>query len=120
METEADILAAWCTVLPALRDQARSNGVLDRLDRDADRVRAGGSARRALLKWWPPESDVHHRGWSDRPTVGLAGLPGTSRPPGVGAGEYTCPQERCPRRGFRDEQGHPPRCTAFDAPMRPA
>ena len=120
MQSEVDILAAWCSLLPALREQARANGVLDRLDRDAERVRAGGSARQALLKWRPRDSDAELRGWSDRPTAGLVGLPGMARAPGVGAGEYTCPRDRCARRAARDEHGHLPRCTAFDTPMRPA
>jgi hypothetical protein len=120
VESEADFLAMWCALLPALRDQARNNGVLDRLDRDAERVRAGAPARRALLKWGPRDSSGSHRSWSDRPTVGLAGLPGMGRAPGTGAGEYTCPHDRCARRASRDEHGHLPQCAAFGVPMRPA
>jgi hypothetical protein len=120
VESEAGFLAVWCALLPELREHARNNGVLDRLDRDAERVRAGASARRALRKWRPPDSDGAHRGWSDGPAFGLARLPGAVRAPGVGSGEYGCPRERCARRTGRDELGHPPRCTAFDVPMRPA
>ncbi|MEH1165252.1 hypothetical protein V6V47_07685 [Micromonospora sp. CPCC 205539] len=120
MQSDSDDLAAWCALLPALREQARASGVLDRLDRDAERVRAGASAHRALLKWRPPADDAEQRGWSDRPTVGLAGLPGMTRAPGVGAGDYRCPRDRCVRHATRDDDGHPPRCTAFDLPMRPA
>lgn len=120
MESEADFLTVWCVLLPELRDQARNSGVLDRLDRDVERVRAGASARRALRKWRPPDSDGAHRSWSDGWTLGLARLPGLARAPGVGSAEYVCPRDRCARRASRDEQGHPPRCTAFDTPMRPA
>lgn len=120
MQSEADFLAEWCALLPELRDQARNNGVLNRLDRDAERVRAGAPARRALLKWQPPDPAGAHRSWSDRPTFAVAGLPGMARSPGVSAGEYVCPRDRCARRASRDEHGHPPRCTAFDTPMRPA
>ncbi|WP_405096307.1 hypothetical protein [Micromonospora sp. NBC_01412] len=120
MQSDVDVLAVWCALLPALREQARANGVLDRLDRDAERVRAGGSARQALLKWQPRDAAGELRGWADRPTAGLAGLPGLAHTPGVGAGDYTCPRDRCARRATRDEHGHPPRCPAFGTPMRPA
>ncbi|MFG1953409.1 hypothetical protein [Micromonospora sp. NPDC048830] len=120
MQSEADALADWCALLPTLREQARSNGVLDRLDRDAERVREGGSAQRALRKWGPRDSVGNQRSWSDRTTVGLAVLPGGGRPPGAGSAEYVCPRDRCARRAHRDEHGHLPRCTAFDTPMRPA
>lgn len=120
METEADLLAAWCELLPALRDQARAEGVLDRLDRDAERVRTSGSARSALRRWRPGEPDADQRGWSDRPTEAMAQLPGWGAAAGMGAGSYVCPRERCLRRASRDALGHPPLCAAFAVPMQPA
>ncbi|MFI1995577.1 hypothetical protein [Actinoplanes sp. NPDC020271] len=120
MESEADALAAWCAMLPALRERARQEGVLDRLNRDADRVSGGGSARPALRKWQPEDQDQAQRTWSDRPTAGLPRLPGWGAAAGLGAGAYVCPQDRCNRRAARDDDGHPPNCAAFGTPMRPA
>ncbi|WP_434441578.1 hypothetical protein [Lentzea sp. E54] len=120
MGKEQDFLALWCAQLPSLRDHARRNGVLARLDRDVGRVREGGSAHRALLKWLPPESAEALRGWADRPAAGIAALPGVGATPGTNAGDYVCPRDGCGRHARRDEHGHVPRCTAFDEPMRPA
>jgi hypothetical protein len=120
VESEADTLAAWCALLPALRESARAEGVLDRLDRDAARVSGGGSARSALRKWRPDDPDAEQRGWSDRPTAAMAQLPGWGGAAGIGAGAYSCPRDRCNRRSARDEHGHPPVCAAFATPMRPA
>lgn len=114
------MLAAWCVLLPELRVHARQNGVLARLDRDAERVRAGAPARRALRKWRPPDSDDRHRSWADGWAPGIVRLPGQVRTPDAGSRDYVCPHDRCARRGARDADGHPPRCAAFDAPMRPA
>ena len=119
MKPADDVLAVWCALLPVLREQARAHGLLNRFDRDAERVRAGGSAAPALRKWQPRDAIGELRGWSDRPTTGLAWLPGLTRPPGAGAGEYACPRDRCARRATRDDLGHPPRCPAFDTLMRP-
>lgn len=119
MESEADYLALWCLLLPELRAAARQGGVLDRLNRDADRVKEGGPAKQALRKWGPVDPDGAQRSWADRPVLGIAALPGRGRVPGAGAGEYSCPFDRCGREASRDENGHPPRCTAFDVPMRP-
>ncbi len=119
MDSEADHLALWCLLLPELRTAARRSGVLDRLDRDADRVKQGGPAKTALKKWGPVGPDGAPRSWADRPALGIAALPGRSRAPGVGAGEYGCPLDRCARVATRDDNGHPPRCAAFDASMRP-
>lgn len=120
MESEADVLAAWCTLLPALRERARQEGVLDRLNRDVERVSGGGSARPALRKWRPEEYGEEQRTWSDRPTVGMARLPGWGGAAGLGAGAYVCPEDRCNRQSTRDDDGHPPLCAAFGTPMRPA
>jgi hypothetical protein len=89
------------------------------LDRDVNSVREGGSARLALRKWLPPDSAEAQRGWSDRPAAGMVAIPGASTAPGLGAGDYACPRDRCARRDHRDGQGHLPVCTAFDLPMRP-
>jgi len=120
VESEADILAAWCALLPALRERARDEGVQDRLDRDVERVGAGGSARSALRKWQPDDAGSEQRGWSDRSTVAMAQLPGWGGAAGIGAGTYVCPRDRCNRRSSRDEHGHPPLCAAFGTPMQPA
>lgn len=112
-------MSLWCARLPDIREQARAYGVLDRLLRDVDRVRRGGSARAALRKWLPSGSSEVRRGWSDRPLTGMTAIPGARMAPGVGAGDYACPLDRCSRRDHRDEQGHLPWCTAFDLPMRP-
>jgi hypothetical protein len=120
VEAEDDLLAVWCAALPELRTQARNNGVLDRLDRDIARVRAGAAVRQLVLKWMPTDSDGTYRSWSDRPFFGLVGLPGMNRDLPVGAGTYGCPRDRCGRNASRDEHGHLPWCAAFDEPMRPA
>lgn len=120
MGNEQDFLALWCAQLPSLREHARGNGVLARLDRDVERIRDGASPERALLKWVSPETAEALRGWADRPASGMAGLPGMRGTPGLGAGNYVCPRDRCGRRAQRDENGHVPRCTAFDETMRPS
>lgn len=120
MESDADILAAWCSLLPVLRERARVESVLDRLERDVARVGAGASARTALRKWQPEEEGEAKRGWSDRPTVAMPQLPSWGGEPGVGAGAYVCPRNRCNRRSSRDQAGHPPQCAAFGTPMTPA
>lgn len=84
VESEVDLLALWCAMLPELRVQARDNGVLDRLDRDIARVRAGTAVRQVLRKWMPPDSDGTYRSWSDRPFFGTIGLPGMNRQPALG------------------------------------
>ena len=66
MKPADDVLAVWCALLPVLREQARAHGLLNRFDRDAERVRAGGSAAPALRKWQPRDARGA-RGWSDRP-----------------------------------------------------
>jgi hypothetical protein len=120
VESEAEAMADWCAALPALRERARAEGVLDRLDRDGARIVGGQSARPALRKWRPQATDRDQRGWSDRATVGMPQLPGWEGAAGIGAGTYTCPRERCTRRATRDEAGHPPQCATFGTPMQPA
>ncbi|MET7853221.1 hypothetical protein AB0D78_47520 [Streptomyces avermitilis] len=117
--TEAEALTLWCARLPGLRDHARSSGVADRLDRDAARVREGGSARRAVRKWLQDEDAQATRNWSGRELLGLVGFPGAMRSPTVGAGTYGCPFDRCDRTEGRDAQGHVPVCHAFGTAMQP-
>lgn len=117
--TEAEALALWCALLPELRERARAVGVVARLDREAARVRDGGSARRAVRKWLADEVTEPVRTWSDRPMSSMVGFPGAPRPPSVRSGGYGCPLDRCERTAGRDPQGHPPVCHAFGMTMRP-
>ncbi|MET8046592.1 hypothetical protein ABZU75_03255 [Streptosporangium sp. NPDC005286] len=117
--TEAEALALWCARLPGLRDQARAIGVTERLDRDAARVRDGGSARRAVRKWLQDEDAETARNWSGRSSLSIVGFPGGARPPVVSAGSYGCPIDRCDRTAGRDAQGHTPVCHTSGAAMRP-
>lgn len=116
-ETEA--LTLWCARLPGLRDHARSTGVAERLDRDAARVRDGGSAGRAVRKWLQDEDEQALRDWAGHELLGLVGFPGAVRSPTLAAGTYGCPLDRCERTEGRDAQGHVPVCHAFGTAMRP-
>ncbi|MFG3496744.1 hypothetical protein [Streptomyces sp. NPDC047886] len=117
---EAEALALWCAGLPGLRDHARAHGVTERLDRDATRVREGGSALRAVRKWLQDGTTETTRSWSGRGSPGMVGIPGTVRAPVVSAGTYACPADRCDRVAGRDAQGHAPVCHALGATMRPS
>ncbi|MFF3335321.1 hypothetical protein ACFYWX_38255 [Streptomyces sp. NPDC002888] len=117
--TEAEALALWCARLPGLREQARATGVGERLDRDAARVREGGSAQRAVRKWLQDGEPEATRTWSGRDLLGMVGFPGAARTPTVGAGRYACPLDRCARTCGRDAQGHVPVCHAFGTAMQP-
>ncbi|MFC9646280.1 hypothetical protein ACFTZF_48805 [Streptomyces mirabilis] len=117
--TEAEALALWCARLPGLWDQARATGVAERLERDAARVRDGGSAQRAVRKWLQDADAETARSWSGRSVLNLAGFPGAPRTPTVGAGRYGCPLGKCDRTAGRDAQGHTPVCHAFGASMAP-
>ncbi|MFE4256265.1 hypothetical protein ACFRU3_43965 [Streptomyces sp. NPDC056910] len=117
--TEAEALALWCARLPGLRDQARATGVAERLERDAARVRDGGSAQRAVRKWLQDADAETERSWSGRSLLNLAGFPGAPRTPTVSAGRYGCPLGKCDRTAGRDTQGHTPVCHAFGASMAP-
>ena len=116
--TEGEAFAAWCAQLPEVRAEAVRNGATARLERDVVRVREGGSAAAACRKWLS-DDDRAWRSWSEPAGVGMAGLPGPSRVPPAGVGDYRCPRNRCGRRVGRDEHGHVPVCAAFDAPMTP-
>ncbi|MEU2390167.1 hypothetical protein [Streptomyces sp. NPDC007369] len=123
-ESEAAALARWCAGLAELREQARVTGVGERLERDADRVRQGGSARRAVGKWLQGDGGSAGpggpaRSWSDRGATAMAGFPGSPRTPSAGAGRYGCPSGRCDRTAGRDAQGHLPACHAYGTAMRP-
>ncbi|MFF1496515.1 hypothetical protein [Streptomyces sp. NPDC058304] len=122
--TESEALALWCARLAGLRDHARVTGVAERLERDAARVRQGGSAQRAVRKWLQEDGDpadpgTPQRSWSDRGSSAMVGFPGSPRTPSAGAGRYGCPSERCDRTAGRDAQGHVPACHAYGAAMRP-
>ncbi|WP_284574701.1 hypothetical protein [Streptomyces sp. 2P-4] len=123
---ESEALALWCARLAGLRDQARVTGVGARLERDADRVRQGGSAVRAVRKWLQEDGDPGggadgpQRSWSDTGGAAMVGFPGSRRPPSAGAGRYACPSGRCDRVAGRDAQGHVPVCHAYGSAMRPA
>ncbi|MEU6927478.1 hypothetical protein [Streptomyces sp. NPDC046631] len=119
METGSDALTRWCDQLPTLLVQARQAGVLDRVERDIVRIQQGGSATRAVERWMPPEPGGPARSWSDRPSNAMADIPGLRTTPGISAGQYACPRDRCERRERRDDHGHPPDCAAFGVPMRP-
>jgi hypothetical protein len=117
--TEGQELALWCAALPSLRVTAARTGVLARLERDVARVRDGGSARIPVRKWLQDNESAPQRGWADRLTTGIAGIPGRQTR-SVGVGEYACPLDRCERRAGRDGDGHVPTCAALDTVMRPA
>lgn len=118
--TEGQALALWCSALPSLRASAARVGVLDRLERDVTRVRDGDSAQLAVRKWLQDTESDALRGWADRMTTGMAGIPGPRQIRSVDVGEYACPLNRCDRRASRDSAGHLPMCSAFDTRMRPA
>jgi hypothetical protein len=118
-------LALWCANLPLLRQRAAAGQWTDRLDRAAERLRAGGSALLACERFGllersapGPAANGQSRGSDDPP---LVLVPGLDPLPLTGRGEYRCPGQRCSRREQRDDHGHPPVCTLFDQqPMVPS
>lgn len=116
--TEAQALAIWCAALRDLRARAQVNDWTDRLEREAARVAAGGSARRACEKFGLVALPSH-RGSGDT-LKDVLRLPGQERQPPSGRGTFGCPHGRCDRRAERDDMGRVPVCeVAGPTLMRP-
>jgi hypothetical protein len=120
---EPRALVLWCTSLPELRSRAVPGGWAPRLEREAGRVRDGGSAVAACRKYkLGPYAATHVE--ETRGPLPQSGDPlpqrGIVPVRRVGRGNYRCPQGRCPREDTRDEHGHPPTCGLFDEPMLPS
>jgi hypothetical protein len=112
--TEAEALALWCAMLPDLRRRARENGWDTRLEREIARLGAGKSAIRSCEKFGLIGQQIR------REARDVLDIPGQDPAKPVARGTFVCPENRCDRRGERDEVGRPPRCELFGGlPMRP-
>lgn len=120
---EAKALALWCQALPRLSEFATRAGAATRLERDISRIRQGGSAVSACLKWLIPPEEPPDATRSDNGVAShdpwFAALPNAQMTARTGTGTYVCPEGRCGRRAERDSSGHPPICAVLEVSMRP-
>jgi hypothetical protein len=109
---DEDEARSWlCAGLPQLRQAARTGGWSAALADALMVLDEGGTALDviALLNLGPPRQ-VQYRG--------VGGFLPYGRYDTAVDGIYTCPDERCPRKAGRDQNGRPPQCELQAKPMR--
>jgi hypothetical protein len=102
-----------CANLAPLRVRARESDWVDKLEREVQSVRDGGSAVRACRS-------LGYRGTTSESRGTFAGsipLAQLGIDPVVQLGEYVCPKRRCGRRESSGSDGAEPRCALFGGVM---